>query len=60
MYVHIYIYVDRRYIYIHYIYIYIYIYMHACNLMLWAGLGFQDVMKQQEIRRNTETKRRRN
>ena len=30
----------------------IYIYIYACNLTWWAVLGFQDSMKQQEIRRN--------
>ena len=39
-----------------YIYIYRYIDMHACNLIWWAVLGFQDVMKQQETRRNKERK----
>ena len=36
----------------------IYIYMHACNLIWWAVLGFQDVMKQQEIRRNQGKKQK--
>ena len=34
--------------------IYVYIYMHACNLIWWAVLGLQDVMKLEEIRRNKE------
>ena len=34
----------------------LYIYIYACNLIWWAVLGFQDVMKQQEIRRNKEKK----
>ena len=29
---------------------------YACNLIWWAVLGFQDVMTQQEIRRNREKK----
>ena len=29
---------------------------NACNLIWWAVLAFQDVMKQQEIRRNKEEK----
>ena len=29
-------------------------YYFACNLIWWAVLGFQDVMKQQEIRINKE------
>ena len=28
----------------------------ACNLIWWAVLGFQDVMKQQEAKRNKEKK----
>ena len=31
---------------------YIYIYMHACNLIWWAVLGLQAVMKQQVMMRN--------
>ena len=30
----------------------LYIYIYACNLIWWAVLGFQDGMKQQEIRKN--------
>ena len=36
--------------------IYIYIYIYICNLIWWAVLGFQDVMKQHERRRNKEKK----
>ena len=32
------------------------IYIYACSLIWWAVLGFQDVMKQQEIWRNKERK----
>ena len=41
-----------------YIYIYIYIFFYACNLIWWAVLGFQDVMKKQETRRNEDKKRK--
>ena len=30
--------------------------MYACNLIWWAVLGFEDVMKQQEIGINEEKK----
>ena len=30
----------------------------ACNLTRWAVLGFQDVMKKQETRRNEDKKRK--
>ena len=39
-----------------YIYIYIFFCMCAYNVIWWAVLGFQDVMKQQKIRRIMEKK----